>query len=103
MTFTPLPSPDSASLQVITWAWKANGAAKAALAGTTETWWLGANPGTLFADAVRVAVFGSGAVGSYLGSRFAAARAETCQGTWKESPAPPSCWNATFPSTLGLL
>jgi hypothetical protein len=26
------------------------GAAKAALAGTTETWWLGANPGTLFAD-----------------------------------------------------
>jgi len=28
------------------------GAAKAALAGTTETWWLGANPGTLFADSV---------------------------------------------------
>src|SRR5437773_5353182 len=28
------------------------GAAKAALAGTTETWWLGANPGTLFADGV---------------------------------------------------
>jgi len=26
------------------------GAPKAALAGTTETWWLGANPGTLFAD-----------------------------------------------------
>jgi hypothetical protein len=26
------------------------GAAKAALAGTTDTWWLGANPGTLFAD-----------------------------------------------------
>lgn len=26
------------------------GAAKAALAGTTETFWLGANPGTLFAD-----------------------------------------------------
>src|SRR5436190_16336966 len=28
------------------------GAAKAALAGTTETWWLGANPGTLFADGI---------------------------------------------------
>src|SRR5581483_5432712 len=28
------------------------GAPKAALAGTTETWWLGANPGTLFADGV---------------------------------------------------
>ena len=26
------------------------GAPKAAIAGTTETWWLGANPGTLFAD-----------------------------------------------------
>src|SRR5205823_4371798 len=26
------------------------GAAKAAVAGTTETFWLGANPGTLFAD-----------------------------------------------------
>src|SRR5688572_27302941 len=26
------------------------GATKAALAGTTETWWLGANPSTLFAD-----------------------------------------------------
>src|SRR5690606_5943045 len=26
------------------------GAAKAALAGTTETFWLGANPGTLFED-----------------------------------------------------
>ena len=26
------------------------GAAKAAVAGTTDTWWLGANPGTLFAD-----------------------------------------------------
>jgi hypothetical protein len=26
------------------------GAAKAAVAGTTETWWLGANPGTLFQD-----------------------------------------------------
>jgi hypothetical protein len=28
------------------------GAPKAALAGTTDTWWLGANPGTLFADGV---------------------------------------------------
>ncbi len=28
------------------------GAAKAAVAGTTETFWLGANPGTLFADGV---------------------------------------------------
>ena len=28
------------------------GAPKAALAGTTETFWLGANPGTLFADGV---------------------------------------------------
>jgi hypothetical protein len=31
------------------------GAPKAALAGTTETWWLGANPGTLFADGVATA------------------------------------------------
>src|SRR4029450_8194249 len=31
------------------------GAAKAALAGTTETWWLGANPGTLLADGVAQA------------------------------------------------
>src|SRR6476659_8279391 len=28
------------------------GAAKAALAGTIETFWLGANPGTLFADGI---------------------------------------------------
>jgi hypothetical protein len=28
------------------------GAPKAALAGTSDTWWLGANPGTLFADGV---------------------------------------------------
>src|SRR5688572_18466124 len=31
------------------------GAAKAALAGTTETFWLGANPGTLFEDGVTKA------------------------------------------------
>ena len=31
------------------WA-SSQGAPKAALAGTTEKWWLGANPGTLFAD-----------------------------------------------------
>ena len=28
------------------------GAPKAAVAGTTDTFWLGANPGTLFADGV---------------------------------------------------
>jgi len=31
------------------------GAAKAAIAATTDTWWLGANPGTLFADGLAKA------------------------------------------------
>jgi hypothetical protein len=45
---TPMPATVQDRLIRI-WA-SPQGAAKAALAGTTETWWLGANPGTLFAD-----------------------------------------------------
>jgi hypothetical protein len=47
---TPMPATVSDRLIRI-WA-SPQGAAKAALAGTTETFWLGANPGTLFPDAV---------------------------------------------------
>ena len=45
---TPMPATVQERLIRI-WA-SPQGAAKAALAGTTETFWLGANPGTLFAD-----------------------------------------------------
>ena len=45
---TPMPAAVQERLIRI-WA-SPQGAAKAALAGTTETFWLGANPGTLFAD-----------------------------------------------------
>jgi hypothetical protein len=45
---TPMPAAVQERL-IRLWA-SPQGAAKAALAGTTETWWLGANPGTLFAD-----------------------------------------------------
>src|SRR5262249_20636697 len=45
---TPMSAADQERLIRI-WA-SPQGAAKAALAGTTETWWLGANPGTVFAD-----------------------------------------------------
>ena len=47
---TPMPAAVQERLIRI-WA-SPQGAAKAALAGTTETFWLGANPGTLFADGV---------------------------------------------------
>jgi hypothetical protein len=47
---TPMPATVSDRLIRI-WA-SPQGAAKAALAGTTETFWLGVNPGTLFPDAV---------------------------------------------------
>src|SRR5215813_4578301 len=47
---TPMPATVQERLIRI-WA-SPQGAAKAALAGTTETWQLGANPGTLFADGV---------------------------------------------------
>jgi hypothetical protein len=47
---TPMPAAVEERL-VRLWA-SPQGAAKAALAGTTETRWLGANPGTLFADGV---------------------------------------------------
>ncbi|MBZ5578611.1 MAG: hypothetical protein LAP40_18780 [Acidobacteriia bacterium] len=50
---TPLPQAVQERL-VRLWA-SPQGAPKAALAGTTETWWLGANPGTLFADGVMKA------------------------------------------------
>ena len=50
---TPLPNEVEARLVRI-WA-SPQGAAKAAVAGTTETWWLGANPGTLFPDGVAKA------------------------------------------------
>ena len=47
---TPMPAAVQERLIRI-WA-SPQGAPKAALAGTTETFWLGANPGTLFADGV---------------------------------------------------
>ena len=47
---TPMPATVQERLIRI-WA-SPQGAPKAALAGTTETFWLGANPGTLFADGV---------------------------------------------------
>jgi hypothetical protein len=47
---TPMPATDEERLIRI-WA-SPQGAAKAAVAGTTDTFWLGANPGTLFADGV---------------------------------------------------
>src|SRR3984957_14502689 len=47
---TPMPGTVQERLLRI-WA-SPQGAPKAALAGTTDTWWLGANPGTLFADGV---------------------------------------------------
>src|ERR1700730_6375420 len=47
---TPMPGTVQERLIRI-WA-SPQGAAKAAVAGTTETFWLGANPGTLFADGV---------------------------------------------------
>ncbi|HEY7388999.1 MAG TPA: hypothetical protein VH640_10865 [Bryobacteraceae bacterium] len=47
-----VPMPESVQERLIRiWA-SPQGAAKAAVAGTTETFWLGANPGTLFADGV---------------------------------------------------
>jgi len=45
---TPMPAAVQERL-IRVWA-SPQGAAKSALAGTTETFWLGANPGTLFAD-----------------------------------------------------
>jgi hypothetical protein len=47
---TPMPATVQERL-IRLWA-SPQGAPKAALAGTTETFWLGANPGTLFADGV---------------------------------------------------
>jgi hypothetical protein len=47
---TPMPQTVDERLVRI-WA-SPQGAPKAALAGTTDTWWLGANPGTLFGDGV---------------------------------------------------
>jgi hypothetical protein len=47
---TPMPAAVQERLIRI-WA-SPQGAAKAAVAGTTDTFWLGANPGTLFADGV---------------------------------------------------
>ncbi len=45
-----VPAPEAVQERLVRiWA-SPQGAAKAALAGTTDTWWLGANPGTLFAD-----------------------------------------------------
>jgi hypothetical protein len=50
---TPMPGTVEERL-VRFWA-SPQGAAKAAVAGTTDTFWLGANPGTLFADGVATA------------------------------------------------
>jgi hypothetical protein len=47
---TPVPAAVEERL-IRFWA-SPQGAPKAAVAGTTETFWLGANPGTLFADGV---------------------------------------------------
>src|SRR5690242_5738604 len=47
-----LPMPEAAQERLVRiWA-SPQGAPKAAVAGTTETFWLGANPGTLFPDGV---------------------------------------------------
>ena len=47
-----IPTPGTVQERLVRiWA-SPQGAAKAAVAGTTETFWLGANPGTLFADGV---------------------------------------------------
>jgi hypothetical protein len=46
------PMPDSAQERLVRFWASPQGAAKAALAGTSDTFWLGANPGTLFADGV---------------------------------------------------
>lgn len=48
---TPMPATDQERL-IRLWA-SPQGAAKAAVMGTTETFWLGKNPGTLFADGVN--------------------------------------------------
>jgi hypothetical protein len=49
---TTIPAPGTVQERLVRiWA-SPQGAPKAALAGTTETFWLGANPGTLFADGV---------------------------------------------------
>src|SRR3984957_19095472 len=50
---TPVPATVEERL-VLFWA-SPQGAPKAAVAGTTDTFWLGANPGTLFADGVATA------------------------------------------------
>jgi hypothetical protein len=50
---TPMPAAVQERLVRI-WA-SPQGAPKAAVAGTTETWWLGENPGTLFADGLTKA------------------------------------------------
>ena len=65
----PMPASDEERLIRI-WA-SPQGAPKAAIAGTTDTWWLGANPGTLFADGVdkvgkNVLVVGERQPGSHL-------------------------------------
>ena len=49
---TPMPGTVQERL-IRLWA-SPQGAAKAAVAGTTETFWLGANPGTLFAEIVKI-------------------------------------------------
>jgi hypothetical protein len=52
---TTTPEPGTVQERLIRiWA-SPQGAPKAALAGTTDTWWLGANPGTLFADGLTMA------------------------------------------------
>src|SRR5271170_4570406 len=50
-----MPVPDAVQERLVRiWA-SPQGAPKAAVAGTTDTFWLGANPGTLFADGVATA------------------------------------------------
>lgn len=50
-----IPEPKAVDERLVRlWA-SPQGAPKAAVAGTTDTWWLGANPGTLFADGLAKA------------------------------------------------
>src|SRR3984885_16357733 len=47
-----VPEPGTVEERLVRFWASPQGAAKAAVAGTTDTFWLGANPGTLFADGV---------------------------------------------------
>jgi hypothetical protein len=52
---TTTPEPGTVEERLVRFWASPQGAPKAAVAGTTDTFWLGANPGTLFADGVATA------------------------------------------------